>query len=101
MLLGGLAERFIAELGEGLRRDEAPDGPALGTRAGLIKIAGDFHHLDRHASVVFEAAVAAHHATGSTIAVRLEGGTHPLGVLAALGGVPASSVILPAPHPHQ
>lgn len=109
-LLDGLAERFIAELGEGLRRDEEPDGPPLPPRAGLIKVAGDFHQVDRHASVVFEAAAAAHHATGSAIAVHLEGGTHPLGVLRTLHdrlGVPAGSVILghlnrfPDPGPHR
>ena len=115
-LLNGLAERFIAELTEGLRRDGDPDGPpveaaAAGSgdrdrdgeraaveirspRAGLVKVAGDFHQVDRHASMTFEAAAAAHQATGATIAVHLEGGTHPLGVLKALAGVPASSVIL-------
>ncbi|WP_194916484.1 phosphotriesterase family protein [Catenulispora rubra] len=93
-LLDGLAERFIAELSEGLRRDEEPDGPPLPARAGLIKVAGDFHQVDRHASVTFEAAATAYHATGSTIAVHLEGGTHPLGVLRELDRVPASSVIL-------
>ncbi|MEY9891262.1 putative metal-dependent phosphotriesterase family hydrolase [Catenulispora sp. MAP5-51] len=137
VLLDNLAERFIAEISEGLRRDDEPDGPPIALsaaaggggghgdgdgdgdgdgagirspRAGLIKIAGDFHHLDRHASLVFEAAAAAHHATGSTIAVHLEGGTHPLGVLATLHdrlGVPAGSVILghlnrfPDPGPHR
>jgi phosphotriesterase-related protein len=106
-LLDGLAERFIAELTEGLRRDEDPDGPPLPSRAGFIKVAGDFHQVDRHAAMVFEAAAAAHRATGSTVAVHLEGGTHPLGVLAALDGVPASSVILghlnrfPDPGPHR
>jgi len=94
VLLDGLAARFIAELGEGLRRDEEPDGRPLSSRAGLIKVAGDFHQVNQHASLTFEAAAAAHHATGSTIAVHLEGGTHPLGVLSALDGVPASSVIL-------
>jgi predicted metal-dependent phosphotriesterase family hydrolase len=94
VLLDGLAERFIAELGEGLRRDDEPDGPPLPARAGLIKVAGDFHQVDRHASVTFEAAAAAHHATGSTIAVHLEGGTNPLGVLKALDSVPAPSIIL-------
>ena len=96
VLLDGLAERFIAELGEGLRLDTEPDGRPLSSRAGLIKVAGDFHQVNRHASAAFEAAATAHHATGSTIAVHLEGGTHPLGVLAALDGVgvPASSVIL-------
>jgi 5-phospho-D-xylono-1,4-lactonase len=121
VLLDGLAERFIAELGEGLRLDEDPDGPAIGARggrgqrigsprAGLVKVAGDFHHLDRHASTVFEAAAAAHRATGSTIAVHLEGGTHPLGVFAALHdrlGVAADAIILghlnrfPDPGPHR
>jgi phosphotriesterase-related protein len=93
-LLNGLAERFVAEIAEGLRRDEDPDGEPLPARAGLIKIAGDFHQVDRHAATVFEAAAAAHQATGATIAVHLEGGTHPVGVLEALAGVPASSVIL-------
>ncbi|GAA2065533.1 phosphotriesterase [Catenulispora yoronensis] len=110
LLLDGLADRFVAELTEGLRRDADPDGPPLPARAGLIKIAGDFHHLDTHAETVFEAAAAAHHATGSAIAVHLEGGTHPLGVLAELHGkhrVPASSIILghlnrfPDPAPHR
>jgi phosphotriesterase-related protein len=109
-LVEGLAERFIAELTEGLRPDGEPDGPPLTARAGLVKVAGDFHQVDRHASMVFEAAAAAHHATGSTIAIHLEGGTHPLGVLAALHdrlGVPADSIILghlnrfPDPAPHR
>ncbi|MEY9927691.1 putative metal-dependent phosphotriesterase family hydrolase [Catenulispora sp. GP43] len=110
VLLDGLAERFIAELGEGLRLDEQPDGAPLPARAGLIKVAGDFHQMDRHASAVFEAAAAAHHATGATIAVHLEGGTHPLGALTTLHdrlGVPSGSVILghlnrfPDPGPHR
>jgi phosphotriesterase-related protein len=90
-----------------MRRDTEPDGPPLKAKAGLIKVAGDFHHLDRHAAATFEAAAAAHHATGATIAVHLEGGTHPLGVLAALPDVPATSVILghlnrfPDLGPHQ
>lgn len=110
-LLDGLAERFIAELTEGLRRDDDPDGAEpLPARAGMIKIAGDFHHLDTHAQTVFEAAAAAHHATGAAIAVHLEGGTHPLGVLEELHGrhgVPTSSIILghlnrfPDPGPHR
>ena len=129
-LLDGLAERFIAELGEGLRWDDEPDGPPVeattardgdgegdgdgdgdggrirSPRAGLVKVAGDFHQVDRHAAVTFEAAAAAHHATGATIAVHLEGGTHPLGVLRALD-VPPASVILghlnrfPDPGPHR
>lgn len=93
-LVSGLAERFIAEISEGIRRDEDPDGAPLAVRAGLVKVAGGFHQVDRHAAMTFEAAVAAHQATGATIAVHLEGGTHPLGVLTALEGVPASSIIL-------
>ena len=109
-LLDGLADRFVAELTEGLRSDADPDGPPLPAKAGLIKIAGDFHHLDAHAATVFAAAAAAHHATGAAIAVHLEGGTHPLGVLAELHGahgVPTASIILghlnrfPDPGPHR
>ena len=109
LLVRGLADRFIAEITEGLRRDEDPDGAPVAARAGLIKVAGGFHRVDRHAAMTFEAAVAAHRATGATIAVHLEGGTHPLGVLEALDGegVPASSIILghlnrfPDPGPHR
>jgi 5-phospho-D-xylono-1,4-lactonase len=97
MLLDGLADRFLAELVEGLRSDAEPDGPALPARAGLIKIAGDFHHLGVHARDVFAAAAAAHHATGALIAVHLEGGSHPIRVLEELAGrygVPADRIVL-------
>lgn len=110
VLLDGLAERFIAELVGGLRPDAGPDGPGLPARAGLIKVAGDFHHLGVHARDVFAAAAAAHHATGALIAVHLEGGTNPIGVLAELTGrhgVPAHRIVLghlnrfPDPGPHR
>ncbi|MFI9723008.1 phosphotriesterase [Streptomyces sp. NPDC052396] len=80
-----LAELFIADL------TTAP------VRAGLIKVAGDFHGLNTHARQVMTAAAQAHHATGSPIAVHLELGTGALEVLELLCGqlaVPADRVIL-------
>ena len=43
--------------------------PGIGLpRAALIKVAGNFHHLDAHARQTMIAAAAAHHATGAPIA---------------------------------
>ncbi|MBT2211921.1 phosphotriesterase [Actinomadura sp. NEAU-AAG7] len=67
----GLAELFVAELTAG---------------AGLIKVAGAFHHLDDHARHVMTAAARAHHATGAPIGVHLEGGTAALETLDHLCG---------------
>ncbi|GAA1896509.1 phosphotriesterase family protein [Streptantibioticus ferralitis] len=92
-----LAELFVAELTEGVRQDEDPDGPAEPVRAGLIKVAGAFHGLDTHARRVMAAAAEAHHATGAPIAVHHELGTAPLDVLGLLCGeleVPAAKVVL-------
>ncbi|MEV5506772.1 phosphotriesterase family protein [Streptomyces orinoci] len=80
-----LAELFIADL------TTAP------VRAGLIKVAGDFHGLSPHARRVMTAAAQAHHATGAPIAVHLELGTGALDVLDLLCGrlaVPPHRVIL-------
>jgi phosphotriesterase-related protein len=82
---GGLAELFVRELTEG-----AP-------RAGLIKVAGAFHHLDEHARHVIAAAAEAHHGTDAPIGVHLEGGTAALDVLHLLcdvHGVPPHRVLL-------
>jgi phosphotriesterase-related protein len=82
---GGLAELFVRELTEG-----AP-------RAGLIKVAAAFHHLDEHARRVLAAAAEAHHATDAPIGVHLEGGTAALDVLHQLcdvHGVPPHRVLL-------
>ncbi|MGI5170511.1 phosphotriesterase family protein [Spirillospora sp. CA-253888] len=80
-----LAALFVRELTE---------GPV---RAGLIKVAGAFHRLDRHSRRTMAAAAAAHHATGAPIGVHLEGGTAALETLQFLcadHGVPAHRVIL-------
>jgi phosphotriesterase-related protein len=84
-VLGRLAELFVRELTEG-----AP-------RAGLIKVAGAFHHLDEHARHVIAAAAQAHHATDAPIGVHLEGGTSALDALHLLcdvHGVPPDRVLL-------
>jgi 5-phospho-D-xylono-1,4-lactonase len=84
-----LTEIFVDELTRGIRDSDA--------RAGLIKVAGEYHHLDQHARRAMTAAAEAHHATGAPIAVHLELGTAALDVLGLLCGelgVPAASVIL-------
>lgn len=67
------------------------------TRAGMVKVAGAFHHVDDHARHVIAAAAEAHHATDAPIGVHLEGGTAALDVLDLLCDthrVPAHRVIL-------
>ncbi|MFD4596608.1 phosphotriesterase [Streptomyces sp. NPDC058464] len=88
-LRGRLAEVFVSELTEGIGTS--------GVRAGLVKVAGGFHHLDAHARWTMAAAAEAHHATGAPIAVHLELGTGALDVLDLLCGelgVPGDRVIL-------
>ncbi|MFB7471858.1 phosphotriesterase [Kitasatospora sp. NPDC056184] len=87
----GLAGFFVAELTTGLH------GAPEGARAGLIKVAGDFHGLDAHTRRVMAAAAEAHHATGAPIAVHHELGTAAPDVLDLLcerHGVPPGRVIL-------
>ncbi|MET8700635.1 phosphotriesterase [Kitasatospora sp. NPDC004723] len=87
----GLAGFFTAELTTALH------GAADGVRAGLIKVAGDYHGLDAHARRVMAAAAEAHHATGAPIAVHHELGTAAPDVLDLLcerHGVPPRRVIL-------
>ncbi|WP_395293477.1 phosphotriesterase [Kitasatospora hibisci] len=90
-LYEGLAELFTAELTTGLRG--APDG----TRAGLIKVAGDNGPMTGHTRRVLRAAAEAHHATGAPIAVHHDAGTDPAAVLSQLGSrlhVPPERLIL-------
>ncbi|GAA2820308.1 phosphotriesterase [Kitasatospora sp. CM 4170] len=90
-LYEGLAELFTAELTTGLRG--APDG----TRAGLIKVAGDNGPMTGHTRRVLRAAAEAHHATGAPIAVHHDAGTDPVAVLFQLGSrfhVPPERLIL-------
>ncbi|MGW1377401.1 phosphotriesterase family protein [Streptomyces sp. NPDC002446] len=84
-----LAGLFVAELTEGIG--------GTGPRAGMIKVAGGFHGLDRHARYVMAAAAEAQQATGAAIGVHLELGTGALDVLELLCGqraVPPDRVIL-------
>jgi phosphotriesterase-related protein len=92
-----LTELFIGELTEGLRSADDPDGPVESIRAGMIKVAGGFHTLDKHARRTLAAAAAAHHATGAPIGVHLELGTAATDVLDVLCErleVPPGRVIL-------
>lgn len=69
----GLAALFVEELTVGIR--ERPDSEPGESRAGLVKVAGEFHALPEHARRVMTAAAEAHHATGAPIGVHLEHGT--------------------------
>ncbi|GGU76348.1 phosphotriesterase [Streptomyces albospinus] len=94
-----LAGLFVAELTEGIGGTEAGgDGPRdARPRAGMIKVAGGFHGLDRHARYTMAAAAEAHLATGAAIGVHLELGTGALDVLDLLCdelAVPPDRVIL-------
>jgi 5-phospho-D-xylono-1,4-lactonase len=86
-------ERVRGELA-GIFIQDLTGGPV---KAGLIKIAGAYHHLDHHARHVLAAAAAAHHATDAPIGVHLEAGTAAVDVLDLLTethAVPAARVIL-------
>ncbi|MGX1849829.1 phosphotriesterase family protein [Streptomyces sp. NPDC055299] len=83
------AALFVSELTEGIG--------GTGPRAGMIKVAGGFHGLDRHARHTMAAAAEAQRATGAAIGVHLELGTGALDVLDLLCGewaVPPDRVIL-------
>jgi 5-phospho-D-xylono-1,4-lactonase len=84
-----LTELFVEELTRAIHDSDA--------RAGLIKVAGEFHRLDEHARRTMTAAAEAHHATGAPIAVHLELGTAALDVLDLLCDrldVPPQRVVL-------
>ncbi|WP_326835893.1 phosphotriesterase [Amycolatopsis rhabdoformis] len=92
-----LAELFVADLLDGIPAGDDPDADRTGPRAGLIKVAGAFHTIDRHARWTMVAAAQAHHETGAPIAVHLELGTAAREVADLLCGelaVPPARVIL-------
>ena len=90
-----LAELFVEELTVGiLEHSDAEPGES---RAGMIKVAGEFHALSAHTRTVMTAAAEAHHATGAPIGVHLEHGTAGLDVIDLLCGelgVPPTAVLL-------
>ncbi|MGG2465098.1 phosphotriesterase family protein [Streptomyces sp. RGM 3693] len=92
------AALFVTELTEGIiGTGDAAHSPEPRPRAGMIKVAGGFHGLDRHARLTMTAAAEAHRATGAAIGVHLELGTGALDVLDLLCGelaVPPDRVIL-------
>ena len=97
-VLPRLADLFTEELTTGMRPDPgtpADAGPL--PRAGMIKVAGNFHHLDAHARQTMIAAAEAYHATGAPIGVHHELGTAAADVVELLCGqlqVPSDKVIL-------
>jgi phosphotriesterase-related protein len=76
-----LAHRFVEEL-----RD----------RCGIIKCGASYHRLTVFEEKTFEAAAAAHAATGAPVCVHTEHGTMGLGIVERLKslGVPAGSIVL-------
>jgi phosphotriesterase-related protein len=97
-VLPRLADLFTEELTTGMRPDPGtPTDAGPLPRAGMIKVAGNFHHLDAHARQTMIAAAEAHHATGAPIGVHHELGTAAADVAELLCGqlqVPADKVIL-------
>ncbi len=90
-VLPRLAELFTEELTTGMHPDPRlgpGDAESSGPlpRAGLIKVAGAFHHVDAHARQTMIAAAEAHHATGAPIGVHHELGTAALDVADLLCG---------------
>jgi 5-phospho-D-xylono-1,4-lactonase len=83
-----LAARFAAEVTAGM------DGG--GIRAGVIKVGASYHHLTAFESTVFEAAAAAHAATGAPVCVHTQHGTMGLELVERLGalGVAPERVVL-------
>jgi 5-phospho-D-xylono-1,4-lactonase len=83
-----LAARFAAEITAGM------DGG--GIRAGVIKAGASYHHLTAFESTVFEAAAAAHAATGAPVCVHTQHGTMGLELVERLGalGVAPERVVL-------
>ena len=93
-----LAELFIADIIEGIDSNDY-SGPTLRRtthRAGLIKVAGGLDKLSPYECKVFEAAAAAHRATGAPILTHTEQGTAALAQIELLAshGVDLSHVVL-------
>ena len=85
---GALAERFIAEIVDGM------EGTAV--RAGIIKTGIGYWSISRFERMMLAAAATTHRRTGAPVMVHLEHGSAAFEVLALLGadGVPADAVVL-------
>lgn len=88
-----LTDLMLADLREGIDALDygAPWVERTGVRAGVIKVAGERQRLSAREQAIFEAAAAAHAATGAPVTTHLEAGTfglEQLELLRALGVAP-------------
>jgi predicted metal-dependent phosphotriesterase family hydrolase len=83
-----LAARMIEEVADGMEGGDA--------RAGIIKVGASYHHVTPFEAVGFEAAAAAHAATGAPVCVHTQHGTMGLALVERLRsmGVPPARVVL-------
>lgn len=71
-----LAARLVAEVTEGMiQYDATGEGEATDVRAGILKFASDYHHIDAQARKAAEAVAMAHLRTGAPILTHTEFGT--------------------------
>jgi 5-phospho-D-xylono-1,4-lactonase len=93
-----IADLLVSEIVDGM--DElgynGPDPMTSSARAGVIKVAADFHHISPTADRLFRAAGIAHQRTGAPLLVHTEQGTaaHAAVDLLESVGVPSSSILL-------
>ena len=85
---GAMAERFVAEIRDGIED--------TGVRAGIVKAGASYHHVSPFEEKVFAAAAAAHLETGAPVCVHTQHGTMGLGLVERLValGVPADRIVL-------
>ena len=83
-----LAERFVQELTDGMDGTDA--------RAGVIKVGASYHVVSALEATAFEAAAAAHAATGAPVCVHTQHGTMGEALVERLAGlgVAPSTVVL-------
>lgn len=93
-----LAELVIGEIETGMDEYcwDGPDPSPTGARAGVIKIAGELHHVPARVRTLIEAVGTAHRATGAPVIVHTERGSaaHELLDLLAAEGVQPASILL-------
>ena len=89
---------FVREISEGIDANDGngPDWTPTPHRAGLMKIASGLDRLDDHERRLFDAAMAAHRATGAPILTHAEQGTAALEQVRRLqeGGVDLGHVVI-------